>query len=499
MKKIIKTVIIVILILGAVGAGLYYYMMPETLKVVVADKGVVSPMLSGTGKIEGDRKVKIYSDVAGVIDERYVEKGERVKKGDLLVGYAGDSQQNSVDLAATDVEYSEKILGAASDNRAKYQRKYNAAVKQIEECKSVYALLEVNIMSININDQAKTYQIREQQKAYQNDIYKMQEEISEKQSDLSKIEVDLKAIELKSEEDPEKTDEIDELRDRAKDKHNDIKKLNEKISDAQRASLCLPQEGMDPETYKQYTVYQNNLETVTRMWSEARTDRDTAQSMLTAYQEIYADQQTVEHNKLSLSQAEKELQKAKNGTVSPSDGIITNCLVDAGAYVEKGVPVFEMQTDNGYKVNMMVSKYDIASVMEGQSADIKIGNMEYAGKVSKINQAAENDASGKAKASIEIDIDTDEDMIIGLDADVTLKLADAMGVLKVPTECIYNDDEGSFVYVIEDGTVAKKYVTIGVKDSMNTQVEGIEEGAHVVIDPGASSSLGEEVKEEVIT
>ena len=499
MKKIIKTVIIVILILGAVGAGLYYYMMPETLKVVVADKGVVSPMLSGTGKIEGDRKVKIYSDVAGVIDERYVEKGERVKKGDLLVGYAGDSQQNSVDLAATDVEYSEKILGAASDNRAKYQRKYNAAVKQIEECKSVYALLEVNIMSININDQAKTYQIKEQQKAYQNDIYKMQEEISEKQSDLSKIEVDLKAIELKSEEDPEKTDEIDELRDRAKDKHNDIKKLNEKISDAQRASLCLPQEGMDPETYKQYTVYQNNLETVTRMWSEARTDRDTAQSMLTAYQEIYADQQTVEHNKLSLSQAEKELQKAKNGTVSPSDGIITNCLVDAGAYVEKGVPVFEMQTDNGYTVNMMVSKYDIASVMEGQSADIKIGNMEYVGKVSKINQAAENDASGKAKASIEIDIDTDEDMIIGLDADVTLKLADAMGVLKVPTECIYNDDEGSFVYVIEDGTVAKKYVTIGVKDSMNTQVEGIEEGAHVVIDPGASSSLGEEVKEEVIT
>ncbi len=499
MKKIIKTVIIVILILGAVGAGLYYYMMPETLKVVVADKGVVSPMLSGTGKIEGDRKVKIYSDVAGVIDERYVEKGERVKKGDLLVGYAGDSQQNSVDLATTDVEYSEKILGAASDNRAKYQRKYNAAVKQIEECKSVYALLEVNIMSININDQAKTYQIKEQQKAYQNDIYKMQEEISEKQSDLSKIEVDLKAIELKSEEDPEKTDEIDELRDRAKDKHNDIKKLNEKISDAQRASLCLPQEGMDPETYKQYTVYQNNLETVTRMWSEARTDRDTAQSMLTAYQEIYADQQTVEHNKLSLSQAEKELQKAKNGTVSPSDGIITNCLVDAGAYVEKGVPVFEMQTDNGYKVNMMVSKYDIASVREGQSADIKIGNMEYVGKVSKINQAAENDASGKAKASIEIDIDTDEDMIIGLDADVTLKLADAMGVLKVPTECIYNDDEGSFVYVIEDGTVAKKYVTIGVKDSMNTQVEGIEEGAHVVIDPGASSSLGEEVKEEVIT
>lgn len=495
MKKIIKRIIIAVLVLGAAGAGLYYYMMPDTLKVVLADKGVVSPMLSGTGKIEGDRKVTVYSDVAGVIDQRYVERGERVKKGDMLIGYAGESQQNNVDLAATDVEYSEKILGAASDNRAKYQRKYNQAVKQIEECKSVYALLETNIMAINISDQAKSYQIREQQKVYQNDIYKMQEEISEKQSDLSKIEADLKAIELKEEKDKEK---IDSLRDRSKSKQNDIKELNEKICDAQRASLCLPQEGMDPETYKQYTIYQNNLDTVTRMWSDARTDRDTAQSMLTAYQEIYADQQTVERNRLSLTQAEKELERAKGGTVAPSDGIITACLVDVGAYVEKGVPVFEMQSDNGYKVNMMVSKYDIASVRTGQKADIKIGNQRYEGKVAKINQAAENDASGKAKASIEINIDTDEDMIVGLDADVTLKLEDAMGVLKVPTECIYNDDDGSFVYVIEDGEVAKKYVTIGVKDSEYTQIEGIEEGTHVVDDPGAASNLGEEVEEEII-
>ncbi len=495
MKKIIKRIIIAVLVLGAAGAGLYYYMMPDTLKVVLADKGVVSPMLSGTGKIEGDRKVTVYSDVAGVIDQRYVERGERVKKGDMLIGYAGESQQNNVDLAATDVEYSEKILGAASDNRAKYQRKYNQAVKQIEECKSVYALLETNIMAINISDQAKSYQIREQQKVYQNDIYKMQEEISEKQSDLSKIEADLKAIELKEEKDKEK---IDSLRDRSKSKQNDIKELNEKICDAQRASLCLPQEGMDPETYKQYTIYQNNLDTVTRMWSDARTDRDTAQSMLTAYQEIYADQQTVERNRLSLTQAEKELERAKGGTVAPSDGIITACLVDVGAYVEKGVPVFEMQSDNGYKVNMMVSKYDIASVRTGQKADIKIGNQRYEGKVAKINQAAENDASGKAKASIEINIDTDEDMIVGLDADVTLKLEDAMGVLKVPTECIYNDDDGSFVYVIEDGEVAKKYVTIGVKDSEYSQIEGIEEGTHVVDDPGAASNLGEEVEEEII-
>ena len=496
MKKYIKPVIIIAICLAAAAAGLVYFLTPDTLDVVAVDRGSVSPMLSGTGKIEGDRKVTVYSDVAGVIDERYVENGERVEAGDLLAGYAGERQQDDVELAATDVEYSEKILSAASGNRAKYQKKYNEATAQIENCKSVYALLEVYIMSININDQAKTYQIKEQQKVYQNDIYKMQEEISEKQSDLAKIEADLKAIELKGENN--QTKEIDRLRDKSKEKQDDIKELNEDIADAQRASLCLPQEGMDPETYKKYIGYQNDLETVTRLWSEARTDRDTAQSMLTAYQEIFADEQAVEHNKLSLSKAERELARAEGGTVAPTDGIITNCLIDVGAYVEKGVPIFEMQSDESYKVRVMVSKYDIAAVALGQTADVKIGNLRYEGKVSKINQAAENDASGKAKASIEIALDTDDELIVGLDADVTLKLEDAEGVLRVPTECIYNDDDGSFVYIIEAGTVAKRYISIGVNDSAYTQVEGIEEGTHVVSDPGAAGNLGEEVNENIL-
>ena len=504
MKKIVKPLIIVLLCLAAAGAGLYYFLTPETLKAVVAEKGSVTPVLSGTGKIEGDKKVTVYSDVAGVIDEKYVESGERVKAGDLLIGYAGEGQQNEVDLAANDVEFSEKILDAASGNRAKYQKKYNDAVKQIEECKSVYALLEVNILSLDINDQAKNYQIREQQKQYQNEIYKKQEEISEKQSDLAKIEADIKAIELKQDDDAteeekeEENERIDELTDKAKRRQSDIRDLNEDISDAQRASLCLPQEGMDPETYKQYTIYRNNLETVTRMWSDARTDRDTAQSMLTAYKEIVSDQQQVERSKITLNKAEKELARAESGTVAPTDGIITNCLVDIGAYVEKGVPVCEMQSDNNYKVRMMVSKYDIASVKEGQEAEIKIGNQKYTGKVSKINQSAENDSSGKAKASIEIKIDTDEDLIVGLDADVTLDLEKADGVLRVPTECLFTDDDGSYVFILDDnGAVAKKYVSVGVKDDEYTQVEGLEDGAHVIDDPGAEAFLGEEVREEL--
>ncbi len=497
MKKIVKRIILIILLLGAVAGGVIYYLTPDTVEVVAADTGDISPTLRGTGKLEGDSRITVYSDVAGTVDAKYVDQGDRVKKGDLLLGYAGESQQDQVEVAETDVDYSEKILGAATDNRAKYQAKYNKAVSDIENCKSVYAVLEMNIMAININDQQKAYEIREQQKVYQNDIYKMQAEISDKQADLSKVEANLKGLELKEEGSTEK-ERVDELVDKAKDYQNDIKKLNDKISEAQRASLCLPQECMDPETYKQYTVYQNQLDTVTRLWSEARTDKDTAQSMLTAYTEIYSDEQQVEQNKLSLDKAQRELNRALGGTCSPADGIITGCLVDVGAYVDKGVPVFEMQSAKGYKVRMLVSKYDIGLISEGQKAEVKIGDAVYEGTVDKINQSAENDASGKAKVIVEIGIDTAEDMIVGLEADVTIDLNKVMAVVRIPSNCIYTDDGGSYVYVINDEALEKKYVSTGLSDGTFTEItEGINSGDHIVSDPNAAEYEGETVEEKM--
>ncbi|MCR5748114.1 MAG: efflux RND transporter periplasmic adaptor subunit, partial [Lachnospiraceae bacterium] len=265
-----------------------------------------------------------------------------------------------------------------------------------------------------------------------------------------------------------------------------------------RDEICLPQEGMDPQTHDKYLVLQNNLDTVMRIWTEAKTTRDTSQSMLTAYQEIYSDEQQVERNKLSLTQAEKELAKASGGGTAPADGVITACLVDVGAYVDKGHPVIEMQTSGGYKVKMMVSKYDISRVHEGQKADIKLGDVQYTGTVTKISQMAENDSSGKAKASVEITVDTEDELIVGLEADVTVLLEDAMNVTKVPAECVYSDDDGSFVYIVDDAkTVQKKYVTTGLKDSLYTEIEGLDEGAHVVIDPDAGTHVDEEIKEEM--
>ena len=493
MKKTVVRVILIILCIAAAGGGLWYYLSPDEVEVVTPQRGSVSPMLKGTGKTEGERKITVYSDVSGVIKTRYVETGDRVEAGKLLFDYEGEGQSDQVELASNDVEYAKKVLSSVTDSRESYLGKVKDAEKRIENCKQVYALLEAGMLALKSDNNAKNYNIAQAKKQCESDIAKLEAQVAEKQSELAKIETDLKALELKG--NPSDS-EVERLRKEAKGYQDDIIELNGKISGVKRDEICLPVEDMDPATYAEYIKLENNLDTVMRLWTEAKNDKDTAQAMVTAYKEIYTDEQEVEKDRINLDHAMRELDRAKSGTAAPKEGIITSCLADAGAYVEKGAPVIEMQSSGSYKVNMLVSKYDIAYVREGQKAVIKIGNSLYNGQVAKINQTAESDASGKAKAGVEIAIDTGDDLIVGLEADVTLTLDPVSDVLTVPNDCIYTDDDGSFVYIVNDGEVEKLYIITGIKDSENTQVSGIAEDVSIVNDPDAANYLGEEVKEK---
>ena len=489
--KILKRVILILILLAAIGGGVYYYMLPEEVSVTTVDKGIISPRLNMTGNVEGNEIITVYADVAGTIREKYVTKGERVSAGDLLLSYEGVSQQNAVDVVLTNIEYDQKIIDSIKSSRGTNQSKLNNANTRIGQCEMVYANIKFNIMALDSDKYSKDYERSRKQQIIQNDIVKMQDEVSSDQTKLAKIEVELKKAELLEEK-----KDVSELVSKAERLQDEIKETNTAISKNQRDIICLPIEGMDPETYSHYIVLQNDLETVTRLWSEARTDRDTAQSMIRAYDEILGNEQKKALDELSLDQAMVELTKAQNGCVSPSDGVITKCYVDDGANVEKGAPVFEMQKADSYKVKLLISKYDISSIQLGQTAIINIGNTEYRGKVANISQYAEADSSGKAKANVDIKLFTTDPMIVGMEADVVINLEETTDAVRVPNECIYTDDNGSYLFTIDNESVVRKvYVSTGANDSTFTQiVSGLNEGDTIVYDLSAAEYEDQEIK-----
>ena len=88
--------------------------------------------------------------------------------------------------------------------------------------------------------------------------------------------------------------------------------------------------------------------------------------------------------------------------------------------------------------------------------------------------------------------DPDERAILGLEADVTIFTDEKMGVLVIPYAGFYSDDDGDYCYVIEDGVIAKKYVTAGIKTADDVEItEGLSEGDMVIIDSVTDSQIGE--------
>ncbi len=495
MSKVIKGIIVAVVLLAAIGGGAWYYLSPDEVSAVRAGRRDVVPSISLVGNVEGNEPVTVYAPVSGTIEAKNVNVGQRVHKGDVLLSYATEKQENAIDIARITLDYDQQIVDAINKSRSENKAKVAKANQMISQCEVVYATLKLNIMALDSGTYSKDYDRKAKTQIIENDIQKMENEVSEKQSELAKIEADLKKAELTE----DKTN-VGKLTEEAKSIQDKISETNEAISRSRRDIICLPIEGMDPATYDQYQSLQNDLETVTRLWSDARTERDTAQSMVKAYDELLGNEKNAALDELTLDEALKELEKASGGSVAPSDGIIIKCYVDTGASVEKGNPVIEMQKADSYMVKLLVSKYDITSIKEGQYAEIRIGNAEYKGAVSNISQYAQTDSSGKAKAEVSVDIYTEDPLIVGMEADVTIKLENISDTLTVPNECVYVDDSGSYVFTTDENhVVRRRYIAAGVKDATYTEViSGLNESDIIVSDPAAPDYEGEKVEEDML-
>ena len=538
--KRVKLVAVVLAAAAVLGGSAYYMLSPDELEVVAVDEGKVAPKLIGVGNVAGDHTMTIYAPISGEISQRYVNAGTRVSEGEMLVAYKDELQQQVVDVAATDVNYSQQVLSAAAATKAKYQSDYDTAKALDEQYKQEYDELAKNIHELDSKKYKGDYTNEKDRNKIEEEKLKLQDELAEAESKLKDADYELQR--LQNEEQRVATEieqasnitsnssldgedgtavsarelaarnaqaalnginaglseEYDDYVSDAQSYTDEIYEINSRLLELQNQELELPLDGLKPAEYKRYTGYQQQLESLNNKWAQVKTDMSTAQSLITVGQELKSDEATLAHNKQLLTQAQKELEKAHGGTTAPANGIVTECMVDAGAYVEKGSPIMEMQSDNSYIVKMMVSRFDISSVKKGQKAKLMIGDKKYKGKVSRISQNAINDASGKPKASIEISIKTDEDLIVGLESDVTVKLDKEENAVRIPTACVYTDDDGSYVYVIEGGSkgkVTKKYIKTGLADDDYTQIsEGLSAGEKVISDAEAINYEGEVVK-----
>jgi len=114
---------------------------------------------------------------------------------------------------------------------------------------------------------------------------------------------------------------------------------------------------------------------------------------------------------------------------------------------------------------------------------VTISGRTYEGEISRINRMATRNETNTPVVGVEAHIlNPDENIILGMDAKLAIFTNKAQNVLMVPVEAVNGDKDGDFLYVVENGFIAKKPVTCGITTDNYIEIkEGIDENAEIVL------------------
>ncbi len=433
---------------------------PPMVSTISPTRGDIEANVMVSGALESDKNVQ-YTVPAAVLVDSIVGSGEAVSKGDTLVKFNQEDfervlrefelenmiAKNTYQSQLTDFEKNKKDLSTANANASKYrklrdqqQKTVDSLTAGITDANAVRAAqIEVEIYECQKKIDDYTYCIQNAEmlgmgkegiEAYTRYIHSESQKIAALQFELSQLSNSVVALEQ------QKT-----------------------LSDAQ----------------KLLADYETELAT-------AEAEQDTLKGIVG---NEYDEQNLYLNGELSLMRAEKsyeDILKYQGGLKSEFSGVVLNVAAKPGETTVPGSVLVTIASTEMVKIRFDINKYDMLKLQVGQKADVMVLDKEYTGTVSKVNRVAVMSDAGTSSLSAEVTIDNpDREIYLGMEAKVTIHTARKDDVIMLPLQVVNSDSDGDFVYVVEDGIIVKKYLTLGISsDEYIEVVNGISEDATVV-------------------
>lgn len=210
---------------------------------------------------------------------------------------------------------------------------------------------------------------------------------------------------------------------------------------------------------------------------------------------------------ITLKNAQKDLDYT---TISaPMDGVVINVAVDEGQTVNanQNTPtIVRIANLDEMEVRMEIAEADVSKIKVGTELDFSLLNdpqKTYHAKIASIdpadtevsNSTTNSSSSGSSSSSSSNAIyyyakfyvaNKDDFLRIGMSIQNEIVVASAKAVLAVPTYAIKSNSKGYYVEILENQKAVKKYVKLGIKDSINTQIlEGVNENEELIVSSSA--------------
>lgn len=201
--------------------------------------------------------------------------------------------------------------------------------------------------------------------------------------------------------------------------------------------------------------------------------------------------------RVNVAQAQLSELRARTGRLAiraPAAGLILERNVEPGQVVSAGSPpLFRMASGGEMEMNARVSESDLARLSVGQRATVTpVGTTDqFEGQIWQLSPTIDPQ-SRQGTASIALRYD--RALRPGGFAGARI-VSGAITAPMLPESAVLSDDEGNFVYIIDDeNKVVRREVTIGeVSNEGITIIEGLRGNERVVQSAGAFLNVGDEV------
>ncbi|MBD5634004.1 MAG: efflux RND transporter periplasmic adaptor subunit, partial [Candidatus Eremiobacteraeota bacterium] len=205
-------------------------------------------------------------------------------------------------------------------------------------------------------------------------------------------------------------------------------------------------------------------------------------------QQTQVDQATIAQNKAALAQAQAnvkllQVQIAQSSIYAPFDGIVTQRLLDPGAYAGPNQSIVQVSHLDQVYVNANVPDEDLAYVRAGTPARFtsqSIPGHVFNGSIYDVNAVP---TSGTLSYRARILYNNGGDILRGgMLVSLLVRKERHADVVVVPRTAVFQSDQGADVYTVDKDDKARMIpVTVGLQTDTLTEVHGDVRPGTVVI------------------
>lgn len=504
---ILAVIILLAWILSVFAGGKIEDSAGTPLNVVKAERGTVKEVYNSTGTIESENTKTYYSPVTAPIKECRAVAGQTVKAGDLLVTFDTTNLERDNQQAQLTLQSSLNSSIAARTQNARAIDAANAASAQAAAQANALAD-EVNALVSQVDSAYAQYKANQQaaaQQAAQNapKVQELQSQITTYNESIASADAVISSyergytgrqVEINEALAAENPDPVQEQIIKDTEEYNAaLKSKSDTEALLAQAQDSLDALGVPPADDAGYSDLLAQYEAKYAEWQ-------------TAYQAAGASvpdtgMTSAELSNLDISDnlaelaaltPEELLAKGKEGMKADMNGVVASVEILQTNSAAQGTALFTIADTDNVRVKIEVAPNDYDKMNPGSEVDVTLAGHTYKGTLTGVDKIAVPNAKGVPVIGARIHIENpDENICIGATAKIKMTVAEAENVVVIPTEAINASTDGDFVYVIENGIVKEKPVTLGISSSTQTEItEGLDEGDIVINDFNADIRPG---------